>query len=261
MDRREFLAISGAAGLAPLADACLAGEGPEPAGRDYYLLQQYHIGNEDQKTRLDAHLRDAAVPALNRIGIRPVGVFYPQEGSSPVYVLLRHKSPEVLLGMVDKLAGDEEFVRKGADAVAATAANPAFKRLESSLMIAFQGVPQLDTPVKGPDRVFQLRTYESPSIKTARKKIEMFNDAGEMKVFRRVGLTPVFFGETLVGTKMPNLTYMLGFANRKEQDAAWQRFGADPDWKKLKGMPEYADKTVLCGITSLLLKPAEYSQI
>ena len=263
MNRRKFLALSSAAGILPMAAGAmaLAADDAKPAGRDYLLLQQYQIADEAQKKRFDDYLRAAALPALNRAGVRPVGVFYPQEGLSPVYVLLRHKSPEVLLGLVDKLLADEDFVRKGADVIDATAANPGFKRLESSLMIALKGVPEIETPAKTPERVFQLRTYESPSLKTARKKIEMFNDAGELKVFRRVGLNPVFFGETLAGTKMPNLTYMLGFESRQDQDAAWGRFSKDPDWQKLRAMPEYADKTILCGITNLLLKPAEYSQI
>ena len=89
----------------------------------------------------------------------------------------------------------------------------------------------------------------------------MFNDAGEIDIFRRVGLVPVFFGETLVGPKMPNLTYMLTFGSREEQQAAWQKFRTDPGWLKLRAMAEYADKTILCGITNLLLKPAPYSQI
>ncbi|HWH71064.1 MAG TPA: NIPSNAP family protein, partial [Candidatus Sulfotelmatobacter sp.] len=83
----------------------------------------------------------------------------------------------------------------------------------------------------------------------------------EIKIFREVGLNPVFFGQTLVGTKMPNLTYMLAFKNMDEQKAAWGRFGAHPEWKRLSKMPEYSDKAILCGITNLSLVAAEYSQI
>jgi hypothetical protein len=122
-------------------------------------------------------------------------------------------------------------------------------------------MPHLETPVKSPGRVFQLRIYESPSIKTGQKKIEMFNDAGEIAIFRRVGLNPVFFGEALIGSKMPNLTYMLGFESNDDLKAAWKRFGGDPDWQRLRGMEEYADKNILSGITNLMLKPAPYSQI
>jgi hypothetical protein len=123
-------------------------------------------------------------------------------------------------------------------------------------------MPKLKRPTDAPSRVFQLRTYESPSEKTGLKKIEMFNTA-EIAVFRKVGLHPVFFGQTLAGTKMPNLTYMLGFQDMEESKANWKKFGADPDWQKLRAMPEYADKAILRekGITNLYLKPASYSQI
>jgi hypothetical protein len=262
MKRRTFLAMSGAAGLAPLGGLSMAAEGAAQTGRQYYRLHQYLIDDEAQKKRCDAYLRDAAIPALNRLGIQPVGVFYPREGISPIYVLLPHASPEPLLLLVDKLLADAEFVRQAGDALEAKGGQPAaFKRVECSLLLAFKGMPHLETPSTAPGRVFQLRTYESPSVKTARKKIEMFNDAGEIGIFRRVGLHPVFLGETLLGTKMPNLTYMLGFNSPEEQQAGWNKFRTDPDWLKLKAMPEYADKTILCGITNLLLKPAAYSQI
>lgn len=258
--RRKFMALAGAAGLAPWAGLSLA-QGEKPVTRDYYLLQQYQVESAEQKGRLDAYLQKAAIPALNRLGIKPVGVFYPQEGISPVYVLLRHSGLDVLLGLVDRLLSDAAFAREGVEVVDAVTPNPGYKRMEAALMVAFEGMKQMETPAKGPDRVFQLRIYESPSLRTGRKKIEMFNQAGEIEIFRRVGLNPVFFGETLVGPKMPNLTYMLGFDNEDALKAAWTKFRTDPGWLKLRAMPEYADKTILCGITNLVLRPAPYSQI
>jgi hypothetical protein len=160
-----------------------------------------------------------------------------------------------------RLAADAEFLAKGADFINAPASAPAFKRMESSLLLAFQGMPHIETPVQTPGRVFHLRTYESPSVKTGLKKIEMFNDAGEIKIFREVGLNPVFFGQTLIGTKMPNLTYMLVFKDAAEHKAAWGKFGAHPEWRRLKGMPEYSDKEILCGITDVPLIAADYSQV
>jgi hypothetical protein len=122
-------------------------------------------------------------------------------------------------------------------------------------------MPQIETLLQSAGRIFQLRIYESPSVKTNLKKIEMFNDAGEIKIFREVGLNPVFFGQTLIGSKMPNLTYMLVFKSADDQKAAWGKFGAHPDWKRLKGMAEYSDKEILCGITNLPLIAADYSQV
>jgi hypothetical protein len=160
-----------------------------------------------------------------------------------------------------RLLADAEFLSKGAALLDAPADAPAFQRVESSLLQAFSGMPKLETPVKNPGRVLQLRIYESPSVKTGQKKIEMFNDAGEIAIFRRTGLHPVFFGEALLGDRLPNLTYMLAFERREQLDANWKTFVSDPEWKTLSQRAEYADKAILSKITNLILKPAEYSQI
>src|SRR2546427_491319 len=78
-------------------------------------------------------------------------------------------------------------------------------------------------------RIFELRTYESHSKKANKKKIEMFN-RGEIAIFRRTGLTPVLFGETLIGAKMPNLAYLLVFETMAEHDKNWGQFASDPEW-------------------------------
>jgi hypothetical protein len=261
-NRRHFLAAAGGLGLVSTGalGSARAADGPGDQ-RELYELRRYQIADEAQKAGLDAFLRDAAIPAWNRCGVTPVGVFYPETDLSPVYVLLRHRSLESAVTGTQKLIADAEFLSKGEALLNAPASKPAFQRMESALFLAFKGMPTLDTPVKNPGRIFQLRTYESPSVKTGQKKIEMFNDAGEIALFRRVGLHPVFFGEALIGTKMPSLTYMLGFESQDELKANWKKFVGDPAWKKLSGMSEYADKTILCGITNLILKPAAYSQI
>ncbi len=260
LNRRELLAAAGVAGLASVSGLRQARAAEDANARDVYELRQYQI-TEEQKPGFDQFMREAFIPAMNRMGVSPVGVFYPMRDISPAYVLLRYASLEAALTSTQKLLADKEFMAKGADFMNAPAEKPAFKRVESSLLLAFNGMPQIGTPVKNPGRVFQLRIYESPSVKTGQKKIEMFNDAGEIAIFRRVGLNPVFFGEAIVGSKMPNLTYMLGFESEQAQQAAWKKFGGDPDWQRLRKMAEYADKAILSGITNLPLKPAEYSQI
>jgi hypothetical protein len=294
MERREFLVKSGAAGLAALSAGVgmaqdirqqpgesdvayrtrlaqiRAAQNAQRAramagrqGRQYLELRRYEIETEQQKAGFDKFLSEAALPALNRLGIGPVGVFYPNEGLSPIYVLLPHSSIESFVTLTERLARDEQFLEQGAEFLNATPGDPAYKNMEVQLMEAFEGMPRVEKPVEAPGRVFQLRIYESPSEKTALKKIEMFNTA-ELAIFRKVGLHPVFFGQTLAGTKMPNLTYMLGFKDMAESKAAWKAFGGDPDWQKLRAMPEYADKAILRAkgaITNLYLRPAEYSQI
>lgn len=260
MDRREFLAMSGAAGAAALGLFGGVARAAEASARDYYELRAYEVTSEEQRKAFETFMTEAAIPALNRLDISPIGVFLPAEELSPIRILLRHRSLESVVITRQKLYADAEFLVKGADHLNAPASSPAYARMECSLLIAFSGMPQLETPVKGAGRVFQLRTYESPSVKTGKKKIEMFNTA-ELAIFRKTGLTPVFFGEMLIGAKMPNLTYMLGFESMEEQEAAWKRFREDPDWLALRAKPDYSDKAILCGITNHFLKPSACSQI
>ncbi|MFV2069049.1 MAG: NIPSNAP family protein [Pirellulales bacterium] len=259
MKRREFLASSTVLGLTPWT---MANAAESPAGdRTYLELRMVHVETEAQRQGFEAFAREAAVPALNRAGIKPVGVFYPEAGLSPIYVLLPHRSLDSVATLTQRLGEDADFRSRGAGFLETPVDRPAYVRVKSSLMVAFKGMPQLKIPITSPNRIFQLRIYESPSVITGQKKIEMFNDAGEIEIFRRVGLHPVFFGETIVGPNMPNLTYMLSFESQEERKANWGKFTADPDWQRLKKMNEYADKNILSKITNLFLRPAPCSQI
>ena len=125
-------------------------------------------------------------------------------------------------------------------------------------------MPHIDVPAataaKGP-RLFELRTYESPSEHAHRAKVRMFEDMGEIDIFRRCGLTPVFFSRTLIGPRMPSLVYMLVYENQAARDKAWGAFRDDPDWKKLSTTAGYTDPEIVSNITSVLLRPAAYSQV
>jgi len=122
-------------------------------------------------------------------------------------------------------------------------------------------MPALDTSASSgaaKPRVYELRTYESHSNRAALNKIRMFN-AGEVPIFCRAGLTPVFFGETIIGANMPSLTYMLAFPDMAARDAAWGKFGQDPAWKTLSADPQYRDN--VAAITDIILQPTASSQI
>lgn len=259
LDRRAFLWVSGMTGAASLgaSDAAAAADGP---GRQYYELCTYHLDSDAQRDGLCAFFEQAAIPAWNRLGLEPVGVFLTPDEPGPVYVLLPHPSAESVVTAKHRLLDDAAYLADGAAFLDATPDAPAYARIESSLLLALTGMPRLETPAKAADRVVQLRTYESPSVKTGLKKIEMFNQ-GELAIFRRVGLNPVFFGEALLGAKLQNLTYMLAFDSMDAQKAAWNRFRKDPEWQELSAKPEYANDAILCGITNLNLVPARCSQI
>lgn len=259
MERRTFLAASGAASLLPWGAGAAFGQVAD--GRQVLELRIYHFDTLQQRAGFERFFQEAAVPALNRLGIQPVGAFAPADAPGPVYVLLPHPSLESVVTLHARLGEDPEFLRRGAAFLEAPAEAPSYRRVESSLLLAFHGMPRVEVPITSPGRIFQLRIYESPSEITGQKKIEMFNDAGEIAIFRRVGLHPVFFGETIVGAQMPNLTYMLSFESTKQMDENWQKFIHDPAWEQLSALDEYADKKILSHITNLVLVPIAGSQI
>ncbi|MCX5646874.1 MAG: NIPSNAP family protein [Phycisphaerae bacterium] len=78
-------------------------------------------------------------------------------------------------------------------------------------------------------------------------------------IFKKTGLRPVSFGETIIGPNLPNLNYMLAFKDMVDRDQRWQVFRDSPDWKKLSADPAYKD--TVSNTTDLILKPTDYSQI
>ena len=267
MKRRHFiksaLAASSAIGLTQ--SLAIAAESTDKPAREFYELRQYKLRRGPKQKLFDDFYRQAAIPAMNRIGLGPIGVFNVATGpdSPTVYVLIPHKSIESFATATDQVRADSEYQKAGAEFINAPATDPSYIRVESSLMAAFDSIPKLEVPAGTAERkprLFELRTYESHSKKANKKKIEMFNE-GEIAIFRKTGLAPVFFGETLIGPKMPNLTYMLVFDNMAAHDKNWGAFVSDPEWKKLSTTPGYTDPEIVSNISNLFLRPTGYSQI
>ena len=261
MTRSTFLKSTVAAsGLVGAIQDLNATDAPSGDAREYFEIRKYTLKSPEKQALLEAYLKDAAIPALNRLGVRNVGVFLPEkpEGAPVLYVVLRYSSLDQLAKSTELLA-DGALQQQGAAYLDAPAMDVVYDRVESWLTQGITGLPAMEVPAKG-SQVYQLRIYESPSEKTAKKKIEMFN-IGELAIFKRNGLNAVFFGETIVGPLMPNLTYMLSFSDAAAKDQAWNTFRVDPEWTKLKTTPGFTDKEIVSRITNIVLVPAPYSQI
>jgi NIPSNAP len=230
--------------------------------QQWYELRTWSFANDTQRQLTDAYLQQALVPALNRAGIGNVGVFLelqPQTTAS-LFLLIPYPSPETLPATAEKLARDTAYANAGASYLNAPPTTPAYDRMESSLLRAFTHMPAMEPPEKK-ERIFELRRYESPSESAGQKKIDMFNNVGEIDIFKKVGARPVFFGETMIGGRQPNLTYMLCFDNMEAHDAHWKAFVGDPDWKRISALPEYSDALLISKIVRTFLTPTSYSQI
>ena len=241
MDRRNFLAAAGAA--AAFGVTATAHAKDDSSANQFFELRKY---TPLKKGLLDDYLKNAAIPAWRRAGLGEVGVFNPVYGSTvaETYVLLAHPSIESVAVTPRKLAADREYLGAAAEYLSTPMDQPAFIRMESSLLRAFDSMPQLAVPALTTDkkpRIFELRLYESHNPAMARLKIEMFNQGGEIGIFKKCGMNPVLFGETIVGPRMPNLQYMLCFEDLKARDAAWAVFSVSPEWRDLSRDKKYKD--------------------
>ena len=264
MKRREFLMTSSIAGGAVLSSWAGGDALAQDSSREFYELRTYEMPTGNRKAVLNDYLEKACLPAMNRLGIKPVGVFTVVAGSNALnlFVLIPYPSLEHFLSTPARLAADAEYQKSAAVYLSASIDNPAYTRYESTLLWAFKQVPRLRMPAEtsgNQPRLFELRIYESHSETAALKKIEMFNEGGEIGIFDRVGLRPVFFGQTLIGRRQPNLVYLTVHQDMVAREKTWEAFRNSPDWKALSSNPVYAN--VVSATTVVFLRPAAYSQI
>jgi hypothetical protein len=276
MKRREF--IKGSVAASTIAAVNLdklkasAAERKMEGPREYYELRAYRLKSGAGHEMLDNYLEKAAIPALNRMGSKPVGVFVQAERTgtasgtevrdpNTLFVLIPFASLEAFGSLPAGLHADSEFHKAGEQYLHLPKNNPAFERIDSWLMLAFAGMPKIELPDycrEKKQRIFELRTYESHSELKAIKKVEMFN-SGEIDVMREVGLGPIFYGQALIGPGLPHLTYMLSAESEDLHKKHFGGFGKHPTWEKLKNDPQYAD--TVSRIRNWFLAPTSYSQI
>lgn len=218
----------------------------EKKSGEFYQITVYHFSNADQQKLIDTYLKDAYLPVMHRQAIKSVGVFTPFSNDTAadkkIYVVLPVKSLKQLTELAGKMDKDIEYLDKGKEFLDAVYNKPAFNRIENILLKAFPLAPFMTLPAlksSVAEKVYELRSYESTSQKIFENKVKMFNEGGEITLFKRLNFNAVFYASVIAGSKMPNLMYMTSFENMADRDAHWKSFGADPEWKKLSAMPEY----------------------
>jgi len=262
MKRRSFVKASLLTGAtAGLSAQITMASSSKKSASQLYELRVYTLKDDTQQKLVEDYFQNAFIPAMNSLGSNNIGVFTELKptGQTKLYTLIPYNSHEDFFNAQTKLADNDAYKQQAGAYLNAPLTTPAYDRIESSLLQAFSHMPKLEAPEQKP-RMFELRRYESATEAAGKKKIEMFNEAGEIGIFKRLGFKPVFYSETLIGTFRPNLTYMVTFDDMVAHDALWKAFGADPDWKRISTMPEYPD-AIVSRITSIFLAPTAYSQI
>ncbi len=238
----------------------------EPTRPNAYLeLKTWYLHNtpENQATRLSEYLQRGLAPALDRAGAKLAGAFSVVIGPDSPYILTLTQYPSLLVmqDVFAKLSSDADHTARLQSLSAGTGLP--FVRVNSSLLRSFDVLPQVNLPPAGEkreSRLFELRTYESQTFATLARKVAMFN-GGEAQIFQKLGMRPVFFGETLVGDRQPNLKYMLSYDSWAAREELWKAFGSDPDWKRISSAPELKDSEIVANISNVLLHPLPYSLV
>src|ERR1700751_1215768 len=110
MHRRKFLSSSIAASALAIGTPEAARPASDISGREFYELRAYHLVSGQQKL-FDTFLAEALIPALNRLGMKPIGAFdlYLGPQTPTAYVLIPSASAENLVTAELRLAEDEEY--------------------------------------------------------------------------------------------------------------------------------------------------------
>jgi len=257
MERRDFIQKS------ILTTAAVAGAGLSATAErvkknnEVYEFRVYHMRRNLKP--LDNYFTNALIPALNRMGVKNVGVFTELSKNEPpvVYTLIPYKSFEDYGRITLELKNDKEFNQAKSEYDKIPVENPVYERYDSSLMLAFDGLPQMMVPAKK-SRLFELRIYEGYNEDAVKRKVKMFNE-GEIDIFKKVKINGVFFGENITGKGLPCLTYLSVYDDMAARDQAWKEFLAHPEWLKMSKLPEYAN--TVSRIHRIFLEPTAYSQI
>ena len=236
--------------------------GKHPA-KEFYEIRVYQFATAEQEQMIDQYLEKAFLPALHGSKIK-AGVYKPIANDTAaikkIYVLIPYKTLQQSVDITEKFWQDNAFLDAGKDYLDAAYDKPAYLRFERILVRAFPDAPVMNIPsLTGPkkDRVYELRSYEGPTEKKYRNKVDMFNKGGEVVLFKRLGFNAVFYSEVIFGSRMPNLMYMTSFDNMESREAHWKTFSNDPEWKKLSSMDYY--KNNVSRNETILMHPTEYS--
>ena len=231
---------------------------------EFYQITIYHFSTAEQQQLIEQYLKDAYVPALHRQKIKNIGVFTLIANDTAkdkrIYVIIPVKSLQQFSEITTRLSTDNEYQANGKTYIDANYKTPPYSRLENILAQAFPLAPFLNLPtLTGPrnERVYELRSYESATEKIFANKVNMFNEGGEIALFKQLNFNAVFYSSVIAGCNMPNLMYMTSFENMADRDAHWKSFGSAPEWKKMSSLPEYQNN--VSKNTSFFLRTTAYS--
>ena len=216
-----------------------------PKKSGFWSLENYYLKQGAQMARLHEYLQQGALPAMKTVHSGPIIV---------MEAMVAQHMPQVAVA-----AGFESY-QQWKD-VRAKAPEQPFEHMPVTLLESAPYSPEVANVQRNrKPRVFELRVYHSPFRSQLRALHERF--AGpETNIFARVGVHPIFHSSTIAGANMPNLTYLIPFENLAAREKAWDAFGADAEWVKVRkeSIEKYGQISSVVQIS--IFKAAEYSPV
>jgi hypothetical protein len=217
-------------GLGALAPAQLAAD----RKTRFYTLEQLFCKNGTQIPRIHEFMSKTMLPALEKVHRGPklclealVAPHMPQFAA-----IFGFNSLDQMWATHTKVLGDAEVLKGYAEFESGP--EPPFEHQTNSLLQASDYSPEIAASDAGaPPRIFELRTYHSPTGRQLVALHERFAGS-EIPIFHRCGIHPLLYTSTIFGANVPNLTYLIPFENLAAREKAWSAFAADPDWIKVR---------------------------
>jgi hypothetical protein len=201
----------------------------------FYVFETYLLQQGAQVARMHDYFSKLALPALQRVNHTGPVIFLESlvaPHMPQMVAFYGFQSLEDLWGTHTRIHQDAEL---GKNFEQWDSGDPAFDQQSSVLLQAADYSPEIVPPAEPPktSRIFELRVYHSPTWRQLKALHERF--AGpEIQIFHRCGVHPLLYTSTFYGPNMPNLTYLIPFDSLAAREKAWEAFGADPEWIKVR---------------------------
>ena len=252
MDRRAFVNALGSAGMLAAADST-------PKKTRLYRLAFYYMRMGEQPARLNQFFA-SQMSLLRKTHPGPLGIFNVFLGSHLPAMATLAGFPSIadMETALSQSRNDLGFQKAAAELESGP--EPPYDRVDVVLLEATDYSPEIQPLKEKPktSRIFELRVYHSPTLRQNRLLHERFAGA-EIGIFHRVGIHPILYSSTLVGPNMPNLTYLTPFATLADREKAWDAFGADSEWIKVRKESIDRGGQITNQISITLLRPTDYS--
>lgn len=206
-------------------------------------------------------LEKRAMPLWQKHGCGPVGVFTAEIGlrMPGIFVMRVYASLAGRESVWKSLSSDPDWA---AAAVDLEKEGPASQGEDMILTTSTSFSPPIKpSAANDPKReIFELRKYETPTWKQLGYLHDRFA-GGEIALFHKNGIHPLFYADTVTGPDQPNMIYMVPFENAAAREKAWAAFRGDPEWAKLREESIRKGGEIVRNIFNFIVKPTAFSMI